>query len=244
MTAPYLRASIRSPSGLAVLLRERAPSWAAPTVAGSAAAFLALALLVALGLTRGIDLATTLAFQSIASEPLDFAVNWHTLLGQLVVTLAAAALLALVAWRRFGGYAWLAPLFILATGGIELVFKLALTHPGPPDEFIRAFMNPLGIRVHAPSSFPSGHLARLSFLAVLVAGMFPSRAAWTAALAFAAFTLFARVYIGDHWISDALAGLALGTGAAAAAVAWLRATRAGPVRAPSRPPARRPAPPG
>lgn len=187
-------------------------------------AFLSLAALVDLGATREADLATTMALQSIASGPLDVLVNWHTLLGQLVVTLSTAVILTVVAWRRLGGYAWIAPLFILATGAIELVFKFALQHPGPPDEFVRAFMNPLGVRLHSPSSFPSGHLARLTFLSITLAGLFPSRASWTAAIAFIALTLFARIYIGDHWISDALAGLALGAAVAALAVAWMRAT--------------------
>lgn len=192
----------------------------------SAALFLALVVFVALGATRGIDLATTHAFQTLASDPLDLLVNWHTLLGQLAVTLPAAALLALVTWRRHGGWAWLAPLAILATGPIELVFKLGLVHPGPPEELTREFFNPLGVRVEAPSSFPSGHMARLTFLAVLVAGMFPSRPAWVVAAAFVGLSLFARVYIGDHWVSDALGGLTLGGGIAAAAIGWLRATAA------------------
>jgi len=189
----------------------------------SAAVFIGLAVLVALGATRDIDLATTHAFQALASDPLDVLVNWHTLLGQLAVTLPAAALLAAVAWRRFGGWAWLAPLAILATGAIELVFKLGLVHPGPPEELTREFFNPLGVRVEAPSSFPSGHLARLTFLAVTVSGIFPSRSALIAAAVFVALALFARVYIGDHWLSDAVGGLALGGAVAAAAVAWMRA---------------------
>lgn len=202
----------------------RVPRWTRPVAVGGTVAFLALALLVALGTTRGIDLAVTLAFQSVASDALDLLVNWHTILGQLAVTLPAAALLALAVWRRFGGWSWLAPLAILATGGIELVFKYALVHPSPPEELTREFFDPLGVRVEAPSSFPSGHLARLTFLAVLLAGTFPSRAAWIGAIAFVALAVFARVYIGDHWISDALGGLTLGAAVAATAVAWLRAT--------------------
>jgi len=203
---------------------QRAPRWSPPIAIGGGALFVTLALLVALGATRGIDLATTIAFQSVASDTLDVLVNWHTLLGQLAVTIPVSVLLALVAWRRFGGWAWLAPLAILATGAIELVLKLALLHPGPPEELTREFFNPLGVRVEAPSSFPSGHVARLTFLSVVLAGMFPSRAAWAAALAFIGVTLFARIYIGDHWLSDALGGLALGAAVAAAAVAWLRVT--------------------
>lgn len=191
----------------------------------AAALFVALAVLVALGATRGIDLATTRAFQALGSYPLDVLANWHTLLGQLAVTIPLACLLAVVAWRRHGGRAWLAPLAILATGAIELVFKFGLVHPGPPEELTREFFNPLGVRVEAPSSFPSGHMARLTFLSVLVAGMFPSRPVRIAAAAFVGLSLLARVYIGDHWISDAVGGLALGAAVAAASLIWLQRTR-------------------
>ncbi len=187
-------------------------------------AFLLLALLGGLGLTRAIDLATTLAFQSVASGPLDVLVNGHTLIGQLVVTLPFSALLAVIARRRLGDHAWVGPLLILATGAIGLAFKLALPHPGPPEELSRSIWDPVAVRVQTPGSFPSGHLARLTFLSILVGGLFPSRVTWIAAMAFVAFTLFARVYIGDHWISDALGGLALGAAVAAVALAWMRAT--------------------
>jgi len=188
------------------------------------ASFVLLAALVALGATREADLATTMALQSVASEPLDLVANGHTLLGQLVVTLSAAALLAAVAWRRLGGYAWLGPLLILATGGLELIFKFALQHPSPPEEFVRAFHNALGIRVESPSSFPSGHVARLAFLAMILAALYPRRASWVVAGAFVAASVYLRIYIGDHWISDALAGLALGAAVAGAAVGWMRIT--------------------
>lgn len=193
---------------------------------GATIAFAALALLVAAGATSRLDLATTIALQSVASYPLDVAVNAHTVLGQLVTTLTVATVISVVLWRTVGGWAWVAPFFILATGAVELVFKFALEHPGPPDEFVRAFGNPLGIRVHASSSFPSGHVARLSFLALLVAALVPSVWVRAGAVAFCAATVFARVYIGDHWISDALGGLALGIAAAAAAALWLRRSAA------------------
>jgi membrane-associated phospholipid phosphatase len=212
-------------ASLSVSLR-RAPRRA---IAGSAvlgAAFLALALLVTVGATRGVDLAVIRAFQSIASYPIDVAVNAHTLVGQLPVTLTAAVLVALVAQRRLGGYAWLGPLFILATGGIELVFKYIAAHPGPPKEFIRAFGNPLGLPPEwkPPYAFPSGHMARITFLTVVLASLFPSRVVFVLGGAVVALSVFARVYIGDHWISDSLGGVALGGAVALAAVAWMRAT--------------------
>jgi membrane-associated phospholipid phosphatase len=212
-------------ASLSVALRS-APPRALAACAILAGTFLALALLVAVGATRGFDLAVTRAFQSIASHPIDVAVNAHTLVGQLPVTLAASVLVALVAQRRLGGYAWLGPLFILATGGIELVLKHVAAHPGPPREFVRAFMNPLGLppEWRPPYAFPSGHMARITFLSITLAALFPSRVAFGLAALAIALSLFARVYIGDHWISDSLGGAALGASIAFAAVAWMRAT--------------------
>jgi membrane-associated phospholipid phosphatase len=52
----------------------------------------------------------------------------------------------------------------------------------------------------------------------------PSRIAICLFAGFIALSLFARVYIGDHWVSDTLGGIALGSSVGAAAFAWMRAT--------------------
>jgi membrane-associated phospholipid phosphatase len=209
-------------ASLSVALR-RAPRRA---IAGSAvlgAAFLALALLVAVGATRGVDLAVISAFQSIASYPIDVAVNAHTYVGLLPTTLLVALALMLIVGRRHGGLAWLGPAFILLTGAIELVFKLAVDHPSPPREFVRALVD-LSPPIKPPHSFPSGHMARITFLTIVLASLFPSRVVFVVGGAVVALSVFARVYIGDHWISDSLGGVALGGAVALAAVAWMRAT--------------------
>lgn len=185
--------------------------------------FLLLAGLVVLGLTKRVDLATTVALQRFASHWLDALANAHTVLGQLSVTLVIAVLLtAYLWWRRLPAYSWLAPLLILVIGMVELAFKFGLSHPGPPVEFVRAFGNPLGVRVESPSSFPSGHVARLTFLGVLSAELFRSNLLGVGAAALAVASVLARVYIGDHWVSDALGGLALGAAVGALAALWLR----------------------
>jgi len=205
--------------------RHAVPSWTLALAGASAVVFLLLAALVALRLTGPSDLGWMLAFQSVASYPLDVVANLHTLIGLLNVTLPLAAILCVVTWRRVGGQAWLAPLFILATGAIELAFKYLVAHPGPPAEFVRAFAY-LGppAEWRPPFSFPSGHLARLTFLSLVVIGLWPHRWLAVALAAFLAFSVFLRVYIGDHWISDALGGAALGSSAGALAVGWMRAT--------------------
>lgn len=188
-------------------------------------AFVVVAALIASGATRAVDLATTIALQSVASFPLDLLANADTLLGQATLTAAAALFLSLFVWRREGGLAWLAPLLLFASAAAELAFKVVLQHPGPPEEFVRSWGNPLGVRISTPSSFPSGHAARAAFFAFVLWDLVPGP--WRAGLvALVAVTVWARVYIGDHWLSDVVGGAALGALFGALALLWLRRARA------------------
>lgn len=205
-------------------VRDRAPSWTLVVATGATAAYLALAASIALGLTASIDLAVMRWSQSFASHPLDVIANAHTLVGHLYLTLPLAAGLSLVLQRRFGGWAGLAALAILATGAIELAFKLGLHHPSPPAEFVRALTDAL--KVHGPANaFPSGHVARITFLSTLAAGLSPSPWVRLGATLMVVTAVYLRMYIGDHWISDTLGGAALGLAVGAAAVAWVHVTR-------------------
>jgi undecaprenyl-diphosphatase len=109
---------------------------------------------------------------------------------------------------------WVVPLCFALTVLAELALKLVLPHAGPQQALSRSFLDlPT---VPTPYSFPSGHVARVTFLALLAGALWPSRAVRWAAVAVVGLTVWARVYIGDHWVSDALGGLVLG-----AALAWL-----------------------
>jgi membrane-associated phospholipid phosphatase len=69
------------------------------------------------------------------------------------------------------------------------------------------------------ASFPSGHsiAASVTVVAAVIA-LVPAerrRAAWgAAAVAFSVLMAFSRAYLGAHWLSDALAGVLLGTACA------------------------------
>ena len=184
-----------------------------------------MTLLVAVGATHTADLAVTTALQAVASYPLDVLANADTFVGQATL----ATLLALVAtaylWRREPGGAWLAAGLLAVTVVGEVVLKFTLDHPSPPQAFDRTLWDPFGVHVVSPSSFPSGHVSRVAFLSILVMPLVRSRTKrWLVVLI--TVTFWARIYIGDHWLSDAVGGLALGAAAGLAALWWIARCRA------------------
>jgi membrane-associated phospholipid phosphatase len=129
-------------------------------------------------------------------------------LGSVWVTLPvrAAVVLFLAVRRRW----WHAAAFLgamvlseVAIGGL----KRAYDRPRPPAALVET----------SGGSFPSGHAVAASVTAVaLVIALFPPagfrRWLWGAAAALFSFVMaLSRAYLGAHWLSDATAGVLLGT---------------------------------
>jgi membrane-associated phospholipid phosphatase len=186
--------------------------------------------LVALRATLAWDLAVTQWLQSDASLPLDLLANANTLVGQAVITGAIAVWLGYVTWRREPPLAWLAMGLFIVVAVVGLGLKLALVHPPPTAEYLRRLWDPLDITFATPSGFPSGHIARVTFLAFVAAGLARAATARIALALLVGYTFWARVYIGDHWLSDAVGGLALGVAAGSLALLWIESRRAPDVR--------------
>ncbi|OGO10571.1 MAG: hypothetical protein A2Z66_08940 [Chloroflexi bacterium RBG_13_66_10] len=92
---------------------------------------------------------------------------------------------------------------IAALAVLVLVIKLGVHRRRPEGEWGAIY------RSTDPHSFPSGHAARAALLAVLAAGWGPP---WLAAviLPWAPLVAVSRVAMGLHYLSDILAGGALG----------------------------------
>lgn len=200
------------------------------TFLGGAVALASLAVLVGLaalvrsGVTHDLDRALLRAIQGVANGPFDLIANLHTIAGLPYVTLPLAAAWSLALSRRGRGAASLAPLLIGAAVIVELALKLTTGHAPPGPDTSRTLIQ-LVPAPDTPSSFPSGHATRLTFLSALVALLDGRRVVTVVATAFVAFTLVARVYIGDHWPTDVIGGAALGLAFALAGAAWVRSAR-------------------
>ena len=212
--------------------RPRAdPTGSLPAYLGALAGAAYVALLVAsrLDLADRADQRITELIQSRPSTTLDSLADAYLIIGDPLVTSAAA--LGLGGWillrRERGSLAFLAPGLILLTSGVELASKMSLLHPPPPASYVRAAFHMLttGLDPNIVSSFPSGHVARVAFLAVLLSALTGNRSVQVALAVLASLTIPATVYLGWHWASDALGGLLLGSGIGAVGVRWSRSAR-------------------
>lgn len=112
--------------------------------------------------------------------------------------------------------AWAARMLlgIAALAGLVLLIKLGVRRRRPEGKWGSIY------RTTDPHSFPSGHAARAVLLAVLAAAWGPP---WLAALLipWAPLVALSRVAMGLHYLSDIVAGAALGFAAAAAMLGFV-----------------------
>jgi undecaprenyl-diphosphatase len=135
--------------------------------------------------------------------------DWIEGTRQQVLGAAGILLVAAVNWRA-------APLMVAGalSGAIYSVTAMIIQRPRPSADLVHV------IRHTGSSSYPSGHVAFFSWFLVLLIiclamGRLP-RAIVAALWVAAAFVLLAvcvgRIYLGEHWPSDIVGGLALGLG--------------------------------
>jgi len=142
--------------------------------------------------------------QSFRSPVLDVIGSIIGLFGQTEITVGIALGLA-VARARLSVRDGLVPLFIVVVIAIETALKLAIPHAAPPPDRSRTIELLPHVQVAFASSFPSGHVARATFLVGIVRGI----PVWLRVLA-VLLMIASRLYLGEHWLSDCLGGLALG----------------------------------
>jgi undecaprenyl-diphosphatase len=168
-----------------------------------AACLVALCALVAVGALRQADRALLDLVQSVRAPWLDVLASAVGILGQAEVTAGIALGLAIARLRRGLRGAWV-PLLLVAVLAVEIVLKTAVPQPIPPSELSRTVELLPFAHIAFAGAFPSGHVARMAFLAGVA--RIPS---WLA-VCLVALMMVTRVYLADHWPSDVLGGLLLG----------------------------------
>lgn len=159
------------------------------------------------------DTAIYRALQDLRTTPGDSVMIAITELGDTAVALPITVIVFLwLAWKRVWRTAayWLVA--IAGASALNTVIKAALHRTRPGELFYSGW---------SAFSFPSGHstvnVVLYGFLAFLIAR--EVRPAWRLPVALGAASLtlliaFSRLYLGAHWLSDVIGGLAFGT-------AWL-----------------------
>ena len=140
------------------------------------------------------------------SRGLDLVANLASVLGQAEVTGTVAVGMALARLRHRRRDWWL-PLGVLAVTVVELALKQIVAQPGPVRDPSRSAGLPF-LTLQLRGAFPSGHLARLAYLAAMW-DVIPSWVRVSGVVLAVATT----VYLAQHWPSDALGGILLGIGA-------------------------------
>jgi membrane-associated phospholipid phosphatase len=139
---------------------------------------------------------------------------------QLALGVGIIVLVFLLNWRA-------GPLIFVGSlsGPIYQVTQAVIHRPRPSADLVHV------IRHTGSYSYPSGHMAFFTWTCVLLVmcllvGRAPRtlvNAAWVAAALIIVTAAVARIYLGEHWPSDVIGGLALGLGwtCLALSIGWL-----------------------
>ncbi len=182
----------------------------------STVAFLGCSVAAGLGLFRSLDVRVL----GLALRESSWVMDRIGLVASVVggVEFVAVAALALAVGLAFAERRRLASRLLIvfvATGLIEVIFKMVVPQPPVPGDALRA-PDPSLLDISMPYPYPSGHMLRSVLLLGAIYLLWPNRTGRLSIVAFLVASAAGRLYLGTHWLSDVLGGALLGI----AGLAW------------------------
>lgn len=198
--------------------------------------FVSFSRLVKHGFLKPTDFDITVRLQDKIPARLDQIMDDGAILADPIVS--SALVIVLTGWVFFKAkgkrklFAFGIPLAFFLLTIIEAYGKNFVPHPGPPFFMVK---HPTTIfpkfHVVEPYSYPSGHTARITFLALSSFSLLTSNF-WLRKknhrmlislilISYVGFVAISRIYLGHHWLSDILGGVLLGASWGLVALALL-----------------------
>jgi undecaprenyl-diphosphatase len=153
----------------------------------------------------------------------DEMIRWSNWIGDGLFVLAIGVLFLLYKRCRKMGIAIIISYAI--SGALAQLIKRIVLSPRPEaffkNQLYQDILNQSG-NANLFHSFPSGHTTSAFALATIMAYYLPKTQWQIGLLALALLAGFSRIYLGQHFLTDVMAGMVLGTGVSMLTLMWIR----------------------
>lgn len=193
--------------------------------------FLIFSYTVAKEMWQQFDFDATVRIQDRTPRTYDEIFSYFSLLASVEFSMAiivVASGITLLKRKFWGFFSWY---FIIPALVIEILGKLFIFHPGTPRFMHRTIIEAdlPSFYIHTNFSYPSGHMLRTVFLAVVFSVLVVNSKVnllvkcilLILSILVVAIMSFTRVYLGEHWFSDVIGGALLGLASGLFASAFL-----------------------